>query len=176
MPVNKAVLRVFQREVEHQCRFVFIAAEDMRQALQDMESLGDEMDRRFEERASQEISARLGRVPAARGPFLIQMSMQDEFGDWWEHFYAVRARFWYSVQSLLVAAANISKLLWPTYRGKKENLVPGRGEELRNSLAIGEEHAILSPPEHLETTLNIMTLGWSNGLQALINPTYPIWA
>src|SRR5215211_4177493 len=99
MPVDKVVLRVFQREVEHQCRFVLIAAADRRQALQDQERLNDEMERRFEERARQEIIARTGGGPAARGPFLMQMSMQNEFGDWWERQYAVRARFWYSVQS-----------------------------------------------------------------------------
>jgi len=40
-------------------------------------------------------------------------------------------RIWYSVQSLLIAAGNISKLLWPS-----KCTVPKRGEELRNSLGV----------------------------------------
>src|SRR5215216_6605347 len=42
--VDKVVLKTFQREVEQQCRFALIAAEDMRQALQEWEGLSDEMD------------------------------------------------------------------------------------------------------------------------------------
>ena len=40
-------------------------------------------------------------------------------------------RFWYSVQSLLIAAGNVSKLLWPS-----ERAVPKRGEELRAALGV----------------------------------------
>jgi len=56
------VLRIFQREVERQCKFALVAAEDLSSALQ----AGD-MD-----------------------------------------------RIWYSVQTFLVAAGNISKLCWPS--------------------------------------------------------------
>jgi len=42
-------------------------------------------------------------------------------------------RIWYSVQSLLVAAGNVSKLLWPS---KKKPLVPNRGPDLRASLEV----------------------------------------
>jgi hypothetical protein len=40
-------------------------------------------------------------------------------------------RIWYSIQSLLVAAGNLSKLLWPS-----RSRVPERGEQLRNSLGV----------------------------------------
>jgi hypothetical protein len=39
-------------------------------------------------------------------------------------------RLWYSVQSLLIAAGNISKLLWPS------QFAAQRGEELRTSLGV----------------------------------------
>lgn len=42
-------------------------------------------------------------------------------------------RFWYSVQSFLVAAGNISKLLWPSKR-----LLPERAE-LRASLSVSDD-------------------------------------
>ena len=56
---------------------------------------------------------------------------------------AARERFWYSVQAFLVAAGNISKLLWPTY-WKGEDLLPGRGAELKVSLEV-EEDSPLEP-------------------------------
>ena len=40
-------------------------------------------------------------------------------------------RIWYSVQSLLIAAGNVSKLLWPS-----QSSVPNRGEDLRTSLGV----------------------------------------
>jgi hypothetical protein len=43
-------------------------------------------------------------------------------------------RVWYSVQALLVAAGNVSKLLWPS----KETL-PDRGRALRESLKVAED-------------------------------------
>jgi len=76
------VLRIFQREVERQCKFALIAAQDLSQALQ-----ASDMD-----------------------------------------------RIWYSIQAFLVAAGNISKLLWPPKR-----LLPKRGAELRASLSVGDD-------------------------------------
>ena len=137
--MDKVVLKTFQREVEQQCRFALIAAEDMRQALQELEGLSDEMEHTFEELVRQQMRSR-----GQSGPTLAVVGVQNGFGDWWERHDAVRDRFWYSVQSLLMAAANVSKLLWPTYR-KGENLVPGRGVELRKSLGIGDRHALPSP-------------------------------
>jgi len=79
------VLRIFQREVERQCRFGLMAVEDVKQALQtpDMDLL------------------------------------------------------WYSIQSFLVAAGNVSKLLWKT-----TPRLPERGAELRASLSIGDDSSL----------------------------------
>jgi len=41
---------------------------------------------------------------------------------------------WYSIQAFLVAAGNISKLLWPS-----QARLPERGAELRESLSISDE-------------------------------------
>lgn len=76
------VLRIFQKEVERQCKFALIAADDLTQALRQ----GD-MD-----------------------------------------------RIWYSVQGILVAAGNISKLLWPPHTH-----LPERGTELRASLSVTDD-------------------------------------
>jgi len=81
------VLQIFQHEVERQCKFALIAAQDLNQALQ-----SPDMD-----------------------------------------------RIWYSVQAFLVAAGNISKLLWPS----KPHL-PKRGDELRASLSV-EDSSPLQP-------------------------------
>jgi hypothetical protein len=55
----------------------------------------------------------------------------------------VSNRFWYSVQAFLVAAGNISKLLWPPYR-KGEKQLPERGPQLRAILKV-EESSPLEP-------------------------------
>ena len=81
------ILRIFQGEVERQCRFALIAVEDLNQAL----------------------------------------STDD------------RDRIWYSIQAFLVAAGNVSKLLWPT-----RPLLPERGAELRESLSVSDE-SLLEP-------------------------------
>jgi hypothetical protein len=48
-------------------------------------------------------------------------------------------RFWYSVQALLVAVGNISKLLWPS-----NPHIPERGRELRSFLLVDDE-SVLTP-------------------------------
>jgi len=42
--------------------------------------------------------------------------------------------FWYSLQGLMVAVGRISRLLWPP-----DPLFPKRGEQLRESLGVGED-------------------------------------
>jgi hypothetical protein len=77
--MDKMVLRIFQHEVERQCRFSLLALQDLDQALQNRDT----------------------------------------------------DRIWYSVQSILVAVGNISKILWPL-----KPLLPERGTELRTSLFV----------------------------------------
>jgi hypothetical protein len=79
------VLRIFQREVERQCRFALIAIQDLEQALQTID-----LD-----------------------------------------------RLWYSVQAFLIAAGNISKLLWPKGSAK-------RRAELRASLSVNDDSPLKS--------------------------------
>lgn len=43
-------------------------------------------------------------------------------------------RIWFSVQSLLVAAGNVSKLLWPP-----SPRTPNRGEEVRRALGVADD-------------------------------------
>ncbi len=55
--------------------------------------------------------------------------------------------FWYSVQNALVAVGRISRLLWPP-----DALFPKRGEELRESLGVGDDSPLkaLTFVEHFE--------------------------
>jgi hypothetical protein len=46
---------------------------------------------------------------------------------------------WYSIQALLVAVANVSRLLWPDESGNAE-----RARELRKRLSIGDDHPFKS--------------------------------
>ena len=73
------VLRIFQREVERQCKFALLAVEDLNQAFKVYDN----------------------------------------------------DRIWYSIQAFLLAAGNISRLLWPSNSGSRS-----RGKELRASLGV----------------------------------------
>ena len=55
--------------------------------------------------------------------------------------------FWYSVQNFVVAVGRISRLLWPP-----DPLFPKRGDELRESLGVGEDSPLraLGFVEHFE--------------------------
>ena len=55
--------------------------------------------------------------------------------------------FWYSVQNLMVAIGRISRLLWPP-----DPLFPKRGDELRESLGVGDDSPLkaLGFVEHFE--------------------------
>lgn len=55
--------------------------------------------------------------------------------------------FWYSIQNALVAVGRISRLLWPP-----DPLFPKRGEELRESLAVGDDSPLkaLTFVDHFE--------------------------
>ncbi len=55
-------------------------------------------------------------------------------------------RIWYSIQALLAATANISKLLWPTGPRRPEARLPERGNDLRTNLDVPE----ISPLESRE--------------------------
>lgn len=46
-------------------------------------------------------------------------------------------RFWYSVQGVLIAVGNISKLLWPP-----SEKIPNRGRDLRDSLQVKGDSAL----------------------------------
>jgi hypothetical protein len=83
--VNKTILKLFQLEVERQCKFSLIAAQDLVRAHNDLDLY----------------------------------------------------RFWYSVQALLLATANVSKLLW-------SGLPEQTAEELRKSLSIENDSPLKS--------------------------------
>jgi hypothetical protein len=62
-------------------------------------------------------------------------------------------RTWYSVQGIVAACANLSKLLWPNEEGASDRRssretavtpVPGRGEALRDSLGVSSNSLLQS--------------------------------
>jgi hypothetical protein len=88
--MDKHILRIFQHEVERQCRFAIIAAHDL------------------------------------------QISLKANGRDHMD-------RIWYSIQSFLIAAGNVSKLLWPS-----SPQIPERADELKKSLGV-DENSPLAP-------------------------------
>jgi hypothetical protein len=121
--------QIFHREVERQCKFALMAYEDLKQALAVIQQ------------------------PAPRRPTVnsadvaqVQESMA-KYAQWQaalEKYLHTKAaatdRLWYAVQAFLVAAGNVSKLLWPS----DKPLLPKRGPELRASLQV-EEDSPLKP-------------------------------
>lgn len=64
-------------------------------------------------------------------------------------------RIWYSVQALLAAAGNVSKLFWPS-----DSKLPERGQDLRASLGVPEKSPLESRAfrnhfEHFDSRLEI---------------------
>jgi hypothetical protein len=123
---------VFYMEVERQCKFALMAYEDLKQALTDHNQPPP-----ASPTVSYEDVAQLQLSTARYEQWLLAMDSYERTQT------AAKDRFWYSVQAFLVAAGNISKLLWPSYR-KGEELIPERGPELRVSLAV-EEDSPLAP-------------------------------
>jgi hypothetical protein len=91
--MDKYILRIFQHEVERQCRFAIMAAQDLQASLQAHD-----------------------------------MNVRDRMD-----------RIWYSIQSFLIAAGNVSKLLWPSRPEIAE-----RADELKKSLGV-DENSPLAP-------------------------------
>jgi hypothetical protein len=121
--------QIFHREVERQCKFALIAYEDLKQALA----------------VSQQ---RPPAPPAVNYADAAQVQASMVTHDHWltarEEYKrrqtAANDRLWFSVQAFLVAAGNISKLLWPP----DKPLLPERGPELRANLEV-EENSPLKP-------------------------------
>jgi len=130
--VDKVPQTIFFMEVERQCKFALMAYEDLNQALTDYYQPRPESPTVSYEDVIQRQSS-----TASYEQWLSAMDSYEQMRK------AAKDRLWCSVQAFLVAAGNISKLLWPSYR-KGEELIPERGPELRVSLAV-EEDSPLAP-------------------------------
>jgi hypothetical protein len=135
--------QIFHREVERQCTCARIAYEDVKQALA----------------LAQQPSLMPPTVNAADATQMQEWMVRH---DQWQAALAqdrqMRAaandRFWYAVQAFLVAAGNISKLLWPSDTPR----LPERGPDLRASLEVDDDSPLKSrtlrtPFEHVDARL-----------------------
>jgi len=103
--VDPRLLRLFQSEVDLQCIFVRMAADDLEDALKGHD------------------------VQATTSPGNQSVIVHEIDND----------RVWYCIQALLVAAANVAKLLWPQPDRVTSADFPDRGKALRESLGgVGE--------------------------------------
>src|SRR5262245_31514648 len=114
----------FYREVERQCRFACMAYEDLTQA-------SGEYDQPHP----------VPHAPNSEDVAHIQLSMarHEEWLRAMAAYEQKRAaaydRLWYAVQGFLVAAGNISKLLWPS----DKPIFPERGPEIRAGLRVEDD-------------------------------------
>jgi hypothetical protein len=132
--VDPMLRQFFYYEVERQCQFALMAYEDVKQALAiigQRSPLYPEINWNCTDAAQRQ--ANMGR----HEQWVSALARLNQLRQ------AARVRFWYSVQAFLVAAGNISKLLWPSYQ-KGEMLIHERGPELRAGLAV-EEDSPLAP-------------------------------
>jgi hypothetical protein len=124
--------QIFHREIERQCTFALMAYDDVKQALAVIQQPHPE--------APVPNSSDAEHIHASTARLNQWQTAMEEY----ERMKATASeRFWYSVQAFLVAAGNISKLLWPSYR-KGEERIPERGPEVRASLGV-EENSPLQP-------------------------------
>lgn len=119
----------FYREVERQCQFARMAYDDLEEA-----SNKYHQPRPASPEVNSEDVDQIRLSMARREQWLRAMATYDHKRK------AAYDCLWYSVQAFLVAAGNISKLLWPP--GKP--LFPEHGPELRAGLDV-EENSPLKP-------------------------------
>lgn len=70
------------------------------------------------------------------GEIVMQSKIAERFADQLEKA-SERIEYWSAIQSILIAASNVSKILWPI---KKEHLA--RGKHLRKLLEVDEDHLL----------------------------------
>lgn len=98
--MDSQLLRHFQREIEWQCQFIDIAAEDTMHALAQYEQIRKDIDPAFDALLDNEF------LNFTNPQQALDIFLQG--GDTLKELYT---RFWYSIQAMLVAAASVSKLL-----------------------------------------------------------------
>jgi hypothetical protein len=121
--------QIFCGEVERQCKFALMAYEGLQQALTNYKQP------RPKSPAPNSTDAEQVRATMTKHDQWVEALAEHK-----RRQAAAADRFWFSVQAFLVAAGNISKLLWPP--GK--TILPERGPELRASLEV-EEDSPLKP-------------------------------
>jgi hypothetical protein len=129
--VDRFLLRVFQGEVESQCQFVLRAVEQLEQWEREVADHDAEMVR--EHQAEQEVRAKQLEA-TARGDMdasLAYMEQRTAMLGSRKPWPDLTTGAWFALQNILVAAANLSKLLWGS-SGKREQ----EREALRESIDV----------------------------------------
>jgi hypothetical protein len=121
--------QIFHREVKRQCKFALLAYEDLKKGLAVIQQQPPTLPAVNSTDVAQ-VQASMDRYDQRGVALEKHQRMQAAAGD----------RLWYSVQAFLVAAGNISKLLWPSNRP----ILPERGPDRRASLEV-EEDSPLKP-------------------------------
>jgi hypothetical protein len=129
---------IFYREVERQCTFALMAYEDMKQARA-IRQVSSELPPQLQTRPRAD---RMSRAQWEERGQAVRQHMQTQ-SKRHEAQTAAGYRVWFSVQAFLVAAANVSKLLWPNPEDTRQ--FPERGPELRATLEMAED-CPLKPP------------------------------
>lgn len=147
--MERFVLRLMQGEVALQCKFVLLATEQLQRAEQDVSDADKRSEQAMHDKVA-EIHAEVDKpTPRPGSP------------EWTQHFANLREvserykaldeelrrashdagdQQWLALQSIVVSAANLSKLLWGS-RGKAEAL----RAPLRASLEVGSDSCLRSP-------------------------------
>jgi hypothetical protein len=146
--MERFVLRLFQSEVALQCKFVMLGV----QQLRDAERANAEADSRSEELLHEEVAEMRalgeGSTPTPGTPEWDQMwkdkadlrerqkARREEEGQAQRE---VTDRQWLALQTIVISAANLSKLLWGSRSEAKAERAP-----LRASLEVGDDSCLSS--------------------------------
>lgn len=128
--MDERLLRIFRAEIAHQCRFVALGAEQLEQVR-----VKDEKQRRRYAQISADLHAK---IKAAQGEsdteeMLRLLDRLNEADDEQDPPRVFITGTWFALQTILTAAANISKLLW----GKDDDSARER-QALRESLNVDD--------------------------------------
>jgi hypothetical protein len=131
------LLELFQDQVRDQCRFVLFAYAAAESALVELDEAWDEAGARD---ATAEFRARVEAQGDARDYEAVAQEMAAETRVRHEARRAAMDRVWFSLQNLVIAAANVSKALWGSNKQ-----AAARRTDLRQSLNVNDDSPLFPP-------------------------------
>lgn len=128
MSTDSTLLIMLRQVVRQQCYIGLLAADDLESAIAGYEEA--------RQRGPEPIFDFDGVSPDELHKHGLDMVRHFSEVEYWTH------RIWAAIQALLVAAGNVSKVLFPAPNRRTRNLAPDRGLDLRERLHIADDSVL----------------------------------